>query len=377
MDLSVSFEPVDDRTAVVDVGGEIDVYTAPVLRRALYDVVELGHHAVLTAALEARRPGHSSAVPARLLNEAAAAFMDSAARATARPDWFTTALDSLISVPGPGPAPLAAERHGPGVGAPDGYRLDGYLEQHVRRVRAHRVPPAGFWEAARWARTGDDAHALAAAAADRRRYGVALPLYERAVELGAGRASAARAVLPELTDRAEAAEEVAARDARARAALAAAWGDGAGPATAGAAYERAAEHGSPLAWAALSRIRERAGDRAGSRRAVHRAAQLGAVDAWTALGRVREDRGDTEGAERAYRRGVESGDTAALTALGALLAAAGRTAEARSTYRDAVDAGRVEAWEGLLSVLTALPPRPGSIEVSPRSPGRAWSRSPA
>ncbi|MCX4775576.1 hypothetical protein OG435_02005 [Streptomyces sp. NBC_01264] len=581
-------------------------------------------YAVLTAALDARRLGHASAVPARFLSEAAAGFLDARARATAGPDWFAAAVESLTTAHGGVPAALIAERHRPGVGAPDGYRPDDYLDQHARRVRALSVPPAGFWEAARWARTGDDAHALATAAAERRRYGVALSLYERAAELGSGRARAAWAVLREITDGPGAAEAVAAGDPSAWAALAASREDASGPAAAEAAYARAAglgdawswaalariresgdgagdaagdavaeaataaghtlvwrvlgrirevrgdlpgarraleraealgdvwgamglarimerdggraeavrhaeraaaagvtaahpllvrlhwngddrpaareaarlgaaagdaegwavlarlreadgdpagaaaayraaaglgmssawsrlalmaertkdrpaaeewaalaartgdadawtalaelrqsrrdppgadhaareaalagsveawtglararelegdpdaaeaaadgaaAYGSPLAWGALSRMRERAGDRPGSGRAVRRAVDLGAIEAWTALGRVREDGGDTAGAERCYLRGAAAGDTAALAALGPLLAGSGRVAEAREAYRHAVDAGRPEAWEGLLSALATLPPRPSGTRPTSR-----------
>ncbi|MFJ8011280.1 anti-sigma factor antagonist [Streptomyces sp. NPDC096339] len=52
MDLSVSFEPVDDCTAVVDVGGEIDVYTAPALQRALNEVIDLGYHRLVVDLLD-------------------------------------------------------------------------------------------------------------------------------------------------------------------------------------------------------------------------------------------------------------------------------------------------------------------------------------
>ncbi|WP_329374619.1 hypothetical protein [Streptomyces sp. NBC_01483] len=104
-------------------------------------------HAVLTAAAEARRLGHASAVPALLLREAAAGFMDSTARATAGKEWFPAAIGALAATEG-GPAPLIAERYEPGVGEPDSYRPDDYLEQHIRRVRAHRAPPAEFWSGA-------------------------------------------------------------------------------------------------------------------------------------------------------------------------------------------------------------------------------------
>ena len=43
MDLSLETRQVDDHT-VIEVGGEIDVYTAPVLRERLNDLVGEGHH---------------------------------------------------------------------------------------------------------------------------------------------------------------------------------------------------------------------------------------------------------------------------------------------------------------------------------------------
>lgn len=43
MDLSLSTRPEGDRT-VIEVGGEVDVYTAPRLRERIAELVEDGHH---------------------------------------------------------------------------------------------------------------------------------------------------------------------------------------------------------------------------------------------------------------------------------------------------------------------------------------------
>jgi len=43
VDLSLSTRTVDDRT-VVEVGGEIDVYTAPKLREQLVELINSGHY---------------------------------------------------------------------------------------------------------------------------------------------------------------------------------------------------------------------------------------------------------------------------------------------------------------------------------------------
>lgn len=46
MDLSLNTRTVDDRT-VVEVGGEIDVYTAPKLREALIELVQSGTYHIV------------------------------------------------------------------------------------------------------------------------------------------------------------------------------------------------------------------------------------------------------------------------------------------------------------------------------------------
>ncbi|WP_370617348.1 STAS domain-containing protein [Mumia sp. Pv 4-285] len=46
MDLSLDVRPLDG-FQVVEVAGEIDVYTAPRLREALADLIESGHHFVI------------------------------------------------------------------------------------------------------------------------------------------------------------------------------------------------------------------------------------------------------------------------------------------------------------------------------------------
>ncbi|GGT25536.1 hypothetical protein GCM10010222_79290 [Streptomyces tanashiensis] len=252
-------------------------------------------HAVLTAAVEARRLGHMGAVPARLLREAAAGFMDSIARAAAGKEWFPAAISTLTTATG-GPVPLIAERYARDVGDPDSYRPDDYLEQHIRRVRAHLVPPAGFWSAAAYARTADDLYALAAAAEQRRRYACAAELFEKAVESGHGRARASWAVLLETTDGRAAAEEAAAADPLAWAALAVSRESGGDVGAAFDAYRRAAESGDAWAWSAMARIREAEGNQAAADAIAAQAAAAGQTQAWRTLGRMRAAHGSSAAA---------------------------------------------------------------------------------
>ncbi|WP_277436744.1 hypothetical protein [Streptomyces sp. SPB162] len=308
-------------------------------------------HAVLTAAVEARRLGHASAVPARLLREAAAGFMDSTARATAGKEWFPAAISALTTTAG-GPVPLIAERYARDVGDPDSYRPDDYLEQHVRRVRAHRAPPAGFWTGAVYARTADDLYALGCAAEQRRRYGYAAELYKNAVEKGHSRARAALAVLRETTDGRAAAEETAAMDPLAWATLAVSR-EGAGDDSAAYdAYRRAAEAGDVWAWPAMARIREEARDPAGADAVAALAAAAGHAEAWRTLGRMRASHGPA--AAQAFEQAVSVGDGWGHMGLAQVAERAGGLVEAVQHATRAADAGVTAAWALLVRLQWSL-----------------------
>ncbi|HET6860472.1 MAG TPA: hypothetical protein VFH94_25670 [Streptomyces sp.] len=297
-------------------------------------------HAVLTAAVEARRLGHTSAVTPLMLMHAAAAFMDSTARATAGEDWFETAVGTLTSTDD-GPPALIADRHEPGVGKADGYRPDDYLEQHVRRMRAHLAPPAAFWEAALWARTSDDAYALARAAAERRRYAGAVALYERALDLGSERARAAWAVLLETTEGPAAAEATAGASATTWSALAVSREQANGPG-AYAAYRRAAELGDAWAWAALARMRQENAERAAADAVADEALNAGHPLVWRTLGRMRAV--DPPSAAEAYARAAARGDEWAHMGLARLAERTGDLAAALEHASHAATAGVVAAW---------------------------------
>ncbi|WP_406458128.1 hypothetical protein OG782_35325 [Streptomyces sp. NBC_00876] len=308
-------------------------------------------HAVLTAAVEARRLGHAGAVPARLLMEAAAGFMDPAARAAAGKEWFPAAIGALTAT-GRGPAPLIAERHEPGVGDPDSYRPDDYLEQHVRRVRAHRAPPAELWNGASWARTADDLYAFGRAAEQRRRYGCAAALYENAVRQGHGRARAAWAVLRETTDGRTAAEETAAADPAAWAALAVSReGSGDGPA-AYDAYRHAARAGDAWAWSSMARIREEEGDPAAADAVAALAASAGQPLAWRTLGRMRAARGPA--AAEAFEQAAGAGDGWGHIGLAQVAERAGDLAEAVEHATRAAGMGVTAAWARLVRLHWSL-----------------------
>ncbi|MCZ4125051.1 hypothetical protein [Streptomyces sp. H39-S7] len=308
-------------------------------------------HAVLTAAVEARRLGHASAVPARLLMEAAAGFMDSTARATAGKEWFPAAISALTTTAG-GPVPLIAERYARDVGDPDSYRPDDYLEQHIRRVRAHRAPPAGFWTGAAYARTADDLYALGGAAEQRRRYGCAAELYKNAVEKGHSWARASLTVLREITDGRSAAEETAATDPLAWAALAVSRERDGDDSAAYDAYRRAAETGDVWAWSAMARIREEEGEPAAADAVAALAAAAGHALAWRTLGRMRSSHGPA--AAKAFDQVVSVGDGWGHMGLAQVAERAGDLAEAVEHASRAVDAGVTAAWARLVRLHWSL-----------------------
>jgi TPR repeat protein len=102
-------------------------------------------HAVVTAAMDARRMGHWDAIPAALLEKAVPGYLTASQR-TAPPHWFDTALAKAAEAVR-GVRALTPMRRQPGIGGPDGYILHDYLDEHARTTREAVVPPASLWDA--------------------------------------------------------------------------------------------------------------------------------------------------------------------------------------------------------------------------------------
>ncbi|GAA0671665.1 hypothetical protein GCM10010193_24910 [Kitasatospora atroaurantiaca] len=308
-------------------------------------------YALLTAAVDARRLGHAGALPGKLLAEAVVGYLPTSARVT-DDGWFATAAGSLchhLDEHGRGElAALIAERVAPGFGEADGYRPDDYLDQHLRRKRAHLAPPRSLWEAAaRHAHTPADLYALGRAAQDRRRLGHAVQLYRRAMELGGGPARAALAALLEETGESAAAERAVAGSARAWILLAAAREATHDDSGAERAYREAANAGEPLAWVALARKREQTGDQRGAEELASRALLAGSSQAWLALARLRESSADHEGAMRAFKEAAWAGELWAWTGLARLHERSGDRSAAELAYLEAASVG-ASAWTDLV-----------------------------
>ncbi len=110
-------------------------------------------HALLTAAIDARRLGHRAPLPAALLAQAADADLDPRERPT-NPDWAQAALTALCTGRRPDGERTdirhtltALHPHVPRAGAEAGYEPADYLDQHLRHRRADQLGSPALWQA--------------------------------------------------------------------------------------------------------------------------------------------------------------------------------------------------------------------------------------
>jgi TPR repeat protein len=249
--------------------------TAPSETKALIDV-----------AIDARRFGHSSHLPERLLLEAASGYIDDHTWDLLGDDWAAYALDAAtLDWRGlEGPLTRIKLRPGEPMTGRCEYRLADVLEQAGGVLRRHITPPEEFWAAAAHNGSADDLTALADAAMNRCRYRNAAILYRKAVAAG---------------------------DIR--------------------------------ALSRLARMRERAGDYVEAERLAVKAANTGDTNALRELAEMREEAGDRTEAERLFRLASDAGDTVALWCLAEMLERAEEYVEAEQLYRLLVDAGDAAA----------------------------------
>lgn len=139
--------------------------------------------AVITAAIDARRLGYLSAMPAEMLQAVAVAYLGGPQRAAAPPDWFGAALAYACEPVKGAIAPLTATSRA--IGQVDGYLLADYLDQHGRTARCGEPVADSLWTAlAAHARLGADLSRLGTAAANRGRYQHACTLWAAARQNG-------------------------------------------------------------------------------------------------------------------------------------------------------------------------------------------------
>jgi hypothetical protein len=144
--------------------------------------------AIITAAMDARRLGHASTLPAALLQAAAPGYLTDDQRKQARAAWFAEGLQyarkkvrNVVAALNDVPRPT-------GMGAvPDVYRLADYLDQYGRSARCTHCPPASFWDAVqKYVTSATELDTLADAAQKMGRYQIATAVAQRAAQSGGG-----------------------------------------------------------------------------------------------------------------------------------------------------------------------------------------------
>ncbi|MFD3517006.1 hypothetical protein [Streptomyces sp. NPDC058657] len=167
--------------------------------------------AVVTAAMDARRLGHTSPLPFALLEAAASGYLTDAQRAAAPADWSETALTFARTKVKDVVAALGDVARDHGMGARTGLcRLADYLDHYARTARRECFPPASFWHAVEHhAATATDLYELARSAEHRGRLRLAAALLWRAGDAGHGPAWEAIVTMMAYRDLTEEAETLA------------------------------------------------------------------------------------------------------------------------------------------------------------------------
>ena len=316
--LADALEHAPDRQVTQYLAGAPDL-----LRR--YTIAPPEARAVLDAAIDLRRLGYGSALPARLLEEAAPHYLSDTAWDLLPDQWMQQAL-AYTCQPARGTAgPLIRVRARPGTPqTPEvRYRLADFLDQHGRTTRAAAPVPDGLWTAME--RHGDFEYlpALASAARARGRFRAAHALLMKAADVGDPQALGAAARM--LVDTGRRDEALAGLRVRAD------GGDGEAVGVAVDLLVESGRLGEAYAWCA------RAGD----------------TEAMNAVAGTLAQAGQAPEAMTRMEHAAHAGDTTAFAATAALMEATGRTHEALPWWQRAAEAGNTEAQRSLTAALTA------------------------
>jgi len=150
---------------------------------------------VITAAIDARRLGYLTALPASLLQAMAVAYLNGPQLASAPSTWFTSALTYACEPVNGAISPLAPTSAV--IGHIDGYLLADYLDQHGRTARRSEAVPDSVWTSlTTHTPVAADLSRLGSSAAARGRYEHACNLWTAACNKGdMGRAMSLRNIL--------------------------------------------------------------------------------------------------------------------------------------------------------------------------------------
>jgi len=311
-----------------------------------YQLARAGARALLHVAMDARRLGCGTDLPAAFLEEAALGYLSESELSSLDDDWFEQALTYTGRTAHGNTALLRRTRRRPGTEGEDSYRLADYMEQHGRRTRGQICPPASFWDAAlRHLPRRTDVSALESAASARGRLRYARLLAERAHQLPwpspAPGLPVRRPEYDELDD--SDSWPVDHLTCRALADLAFTAAQAADYEHAAALALEAAECCQPDALADIALQHEQAGLPVEASELAHQAATHGAPVALTHLAMMREEAALFEQAEHYARAAAEYGLTNTLADLAARREATGDKERAEELWEAAATYGHPAA----------------------------------
>lgn len=293
--------------------------------------------AVITAAVDARRMGVGSPLPAELLRFAAPGYLTRTQQATASANWFEAAMAYATQLLHGAAAALVPV--GSDMGRVAGYDVADFLVQNGMRVRWKDVPPAEAWTAyATCATAANDLLASGEQAHRRMLLVEAEVLFHRAVENGSERAILELAQLFHQQGRIDGLEAL----------------PKSGPTAEFVARATASLRGQPVEPTGTRGLRLAVSASEGDDRAegLLRAGAENDPDAALNLGYLLLERRQYEEAQEYLRRAL-SGSPAALIPLASALVALGRTAEAEELLREELSDGHPQARSMLVDMWEA------------------------
>ncbi|MFE6153623.1 hypothetical protein [Streptomyces sp. NPDC057889] len=364
----------------------------------LYNNAPPTARAVLDAAADARRLGHSATLPRDFLQAAAASYLDPDLWRSQTDQWRDTWFDQAINYtkqPCRGiPGPLVVEPPDPGEPpyADECFLLADFLTLHLSVDRLTVVPPAGFWEAAAEHLTDpDELMVLQQAARDRWRLRHGEELLERAADAGATAAVREVGLRRWKAGEPEAAQQLLRRaarvgDADALRALVQLHRDAGQNGIAERFRQQASQADSRNDLASHKEFQERmsrerartarrrssnepdpvaealslreAGDTDAAKTHLLTAAHVHGPQILHTAGHKMERHGDQQTADWAYQQAVQQGHTQSLFYLARLREDQGDFDEAQQHFWRAVDAGDLTARDTLVSLRTELMAHP-------------------
>ncbi|MFB7287773.1 tetratricopeptide repeat protein [Actinacidiphila glaucinigra] len=338
-------------------GQQITQYLAgvPVLLERFYGA-RGASQALIHAAMDARRLGHTSPLSEAFLEAAVPGYLTEQQRAVADPGtWFVGALgyarQKVLGVA----AVLEPVAHPTGMGSLPGlYRLADYLDHHARTTRRGTFPPATFWTAVQQDAAAADMTRLGAAAEQRGRYRIAASLYQQAAKANEATAVARLAMLRK--QEGDVARAMVLFEQAADAGVCWAWRemanlqDAAGkPDRAEAVLRQASARGDVASRYALMERLERAGARDEATKLAREAD--GDTGMLRELAHLRWVLGDPAGAEVLFREAGDAGEAWALHKLAGFREKAGDRDAAEALLREAAEVGRADALYDLMELL--------------------------